>query len=374
MRPPRRSGPTVLHCVRDFVRPSESFVADVVRVASRTRPVVACGTRPVEGAHLGPAGVRVHRVGRWVADDTRPAGRRTVRGLLLAVALGERARVLHAHFGYWAAHTARTAARLGRPWALSLHGHDLLVEHGSDPEAAVVRTADAVVVPSRFLADAAVAAGFPGDRVRIIPSGIDLSRFPFRERRRTDGLTVTFAGRFVAKKGALDAVEALGQVHRERPDLRALFVGFGPLEDELRERAAVAGLPVEVRSGAEPDAVRRALAETDLLLMPSRTAPDGDAESLGLVAVEAQACGVPVVATRHGGLVDAVHPEAGVLVAEGDVAALAAAVLELGGDPGRWPALGRAGRAHVERSFDLGRQVGELERLHLELLTRSHES
>jgi glycosyltransferase involved in cell wall biosynthesis len=188
-------------------------------------------------------------------------------------------------------------------------------------------------------------------------------------------LTVTFAGRFVAKKGVLDAVEALGQVHRERPDLRAMFVGFGPLEGELRVRAAAAGLPVEIRSGAEPDAVRRALAETDLLLMPSRTAPDGDAESLGLVAVEAQASGVPVVATRHGGLVDAVHPEAGLLVAEGDVEALADAVLDIGGDPDRWPALGRAGRAHVERSFDLGRQVGELERLQLELLRRrSHGS
>jgi colanic acid/amylovoran biosynthesis glycosyltransferase len=372
MRPPRR--PTVLHCVRDFVRPSESFVADVVRRCDRTRPVVACANRPVDGAHLVPSGVRVHRVGRWVSDDARPAGRRAVRALLLAVAAAERARLLHAHFGYWAAHTARTAVRLDRPWVLSLHGHDLLVEHRSDPEAPVVRGADAVVVPSRFLADAAVAAGFPADRVRIIPSGIDLSRFPFRERQRGDGLTVTFAGRFVAKKGVLDAVDALASVHRERPDLRAVLVGFGPLEADVRRRAASAGLPVEIRSGAEPDAVRRALEETDLLLMPSRTAPDGDAESLGLVAVEAQACGVPVVATRHGGLVDVVHPEAGHLVPEGDVAALAAAVLELGADPGRWPALGRAGRAHVERSFDLGRQVAELERLQLEILSARHES
>jgi glycosyltransferase involved in cell wall biosynthesis len=158
-------------------------------------------------------------------------------------------------------------------------------------------------------------------------------------------------------------------VRGQRPDLHAVFVGFGPLEDALRERAGAAGLPVDVRSGAAPGAVRQALAETDLLLMPSRTADDGDAESLGLVAVEAQAMGVPVVVTRPGGQVDAVSPDAGRIVAERDVAGLAAAVLELAAAPERWPSMGHAGRAHVEQRFDLTRQVAALEALYAELLT-----
>lgn len=364
MRPAGK--PTVLHCVRDFVRPSETFVSDVVRTSVATRAVVACGTR-FPGVDVRPA--RVHQVARGVSNGDRPMGRRFIRGQLLLAAWAERARLLHAHFGYWAAHTARTAARLDRPWVLSMHGHDLLVEHATDPEARAVRTADLVLVPSRFLAGAAVTAGFPEDRVRVLPSGVDLATLPFRERGHAPGpLTVTFGGRFVAKKGVLDAVDALALLRAERDDVRAVFVGFGPLEGELRARAAAAGLPIEVRPGDAPGAVRAALAETDLLLMPSRTAADGDAESLGLVAVEAQACGVPVVATRHGGLVDAVHPDAGFLVPEGDVAALGAALIELAEKPERWPDMGRAGRRHVEDAFELRSQVARLEELYAEVL------
>jgi colanic acid/amylovoran biosynthesis glycosyltransferase len=362
------SRPTVVHCARDFIRPSETFVLDVVASVRRTRAVVVCGTRHSElPVVAGLTGVRVREIGRWVPRADRPAGRRAVRGLMLVTVLAERARVLHAHFGYWGAHVGRTARRSGRPWVLSLHGHDLLVEDRSNPEAAVLRWADRVVVPSSFLADAASRAGFPDDRIRVVPSGIDLSRFTAREHGQVDRVTVAFAGRFVTKKGVLDAVDALTLASRELPELRAVFVGYGPQETELRQRADAAGLALEVRPGDEPDAVRRALAEADLVVMPSCTAPDGDAESLGLVAVEAQASGVPVVATRHGGLVDAVHPDAGAFVAEHDVEGIAAAVVRLARAPEVRAQMGRAGRRHAQARFDLAERVAALEELYLSL-------
>jgi colanic acid/amylovoran biosynthesis glycosyltransferase len=362
--------PTVMHCARDFVRPSEAFVAECVGWARLTRPVVACGTRwagiPAVDALTD---VPIRSLGRWAPHPDRPAGRRMLRGLLALTARAERAQLLHAHFGYWAAHTGRTAARVRRPWVLSLHGHDLLVEDRIDPEAHVLRSADAVVVPSTFLAAAASAAGFPDDRLHVMPSGVDLSRLPFREPRTSpERVTVVFAGRFVAKKGVLDAVAALALAAAEVPGLHALFVGFGPLEQDLRREVRDAGLSVEIRPGDQPGAVRAALAEADLLIMPSCTAPDGDAETLGLVAVEAQACGVPVVATRHGGLVDTVHPAAGLLVPERDVVGLAGALVTLASHPERWPAMARAGRRHVEARFALADRVAALEQLYLGLM------
>jgi len=366
------SRPTVVHCARDFIRPSETFVLDVVASVQRTRAVVACGTRHSELPVVsGLTGVRLYEIGRWSPREDRPVGRRAIRGLMLAAVLAERARVLHAHFGYWGAHVGRTARRSGRPWVLSLHGQDLLVEDRSNAEAAVLRWADRVVVPSQFLADAASRAGFPDDRVLIMPSGIDVSRFAVREHGHVDPVTVAFAGRFVVKKGVLDAVDALALASRELPGLRAVFVGYGPVETELRQRADAAGLGLEVRAGNEPDAVRGALAEADLVVMPSCTAPDGDAESLGLVAVEAQASGLPVVATRHGGLVDAVHPRAGVLVAEHDVAAIAAAVVRLARSPEERAQMGRVGRQHAEAKFGLADRVAALEDLYLSLAVRS---
>lgn len=370
--------PVVLHVVRDLVRPSEGFVADLVGSCRRTRPVVAFGRGwPTS---VRPAGVPSHDLhllaGGGAGDADRPAARRAVRAALGAVTVGRRAALLHAHFGYWAAHAGRVAARTHRPWALSLHGHDLLVADRDRPEAAVLRTADLVAAPSGWFADRVADAGFPESRIRVLPSGVDLSALPFSARAAHDGpVTVSFAGRFVEKKAPLDALAALavaaGRLAAESgPQLRAVFVGTGPLEAQLR--AAVAGLggelTVDIRDGAVPGAVRRALAETDLAIVPSRTAADGDAETLGLVAIEAQALGVPVVATRHGGLPDTVGAGAGVLVREGDVDELAAAVADLARRPAAWAEMGRAGRCHVEQHFELGACTARVEDAYLDLI------
>lgn len=365
--------PTVLHVARDWVRPSERFVADLVATTTATRAVVACGRRwPGVTDSLA---VPVRPVGRLAGSDIDghdPRHRRVIRAGLLAVAGSERAALLHAHFGYWAAHAGRTAHRLGRPWVLSLHGHDLLVEDPHHAERDVLRTADVVAVPSSFLADAASRAGFADEAIRVLPSGVDLAGLTFRERHPSaDGrVSVTFAGRYVEKKGVLDAVAALAAVGRDHPELRVVFVGGGPLEAQLRKEIAAAGLAAELRDGGDPTAVRRALDETDLVVMPSRTAADGDAETLGLVAIEAQACGVPVVATRHGGLPEALSSAAAELVEEGDPQALAGALRRLLEQPERWPAMGRAGRTHVVTRYELGARTAAVEAAYADLLAR----
>ncbi|MCW2616479.1 MAG: glycosyl transferase family 1, partial [Frankiales bacterium] len=330
----------MLHVARDWVRPSEGFVADVLRTTTASVPSLAYGTA-WDGVPLPPRASRV--------PASRPA--------LAAVVVARRAQVLHAHFGYWAAPVAGVARRTGRPWALSLHGHDLLVEGCP----AAVR-ADLVVVPSPYLADAASRAGVHDERIRVVPSGLDLAQLPFRVRTpRADGtVLVTFAGRYVAKKGVLDAADAFAAARDRLPQLRFRFVGHGPLETALRERLAALRLDAELVDGSAPAAVRTALATTDLLLTASRVAGDGDAETLGLVNLEALACGVPVVTTASGGVPYAVGDRARV-VAEGSVRDLADALVDLAGDPARWQALGRAGRDHVVRGFELGARVADLE-------------
>ena len=340
-------------------------MTDLVGNLSRTHAVVACELRQPGAPEL--RGVRVHELGRVAQQIPVLPYPRVLRTLLAGVTVATRAQVLHAHFGYFAPHVARVAYHVRRPWVVSLHGHDLLVEGGSATDPDLVRAADLVIVPSRFLADAARRAGFPAERITVIPSGIDLKRYPFRPRRpAADGrVIVSFVGRFVAKKGVLDAAEALVETVRRHPQVEARLVGFGPLEAEVRNR--LDGCPVRLVDGSPDGAVARALQETDLLVTPSRTAPDGDAESLGLVNVEAQASGIPVLSTRHGGIPEAVGPGAGILVPEGEVLRIVQGLESLLADPGRWPAMGEAGRRHVYEHFELHAQVAKVEERHLHL-------
>ncbi len=360
--------PTVLHVVRDWVRPSEGFVSDVVSRSTATRPVVACGRSWPDGPAGSVHGVPVHRVPAG-PDDPRlrglvPArlGERVPRAALAAIALATRSRVVMAHFGYWAAHARAVADRLGLPLVVSVHGHDLLVQARDDePMRHALSVAAMVAVPSRFLGRRAVDLGVDPARVRVLPSGLDLADLPLRVRTGDGPPTVTFAGRFVAKKGVLDAARAMAIARADHPDLQAVFVGTGPMRAELEAVLADLDLPAAVLDGAPPGALRSALARTDLLLTPSRTAADGDAETLGLVNLEAQAMGVPVVTTRHGGIPEAVAPDGSVLVEEGDVAGLAGALGELLSQPDRWADMGRAGRRHVAQRFELGARVADLE-------------
>jgi colanic acid/amylovoran biosynthesis glycosyltransferase len=120
--------------------------------------------------------------------------------------------------------------------------------------------------------------------------------------------------------------------------------------------------------------VREGLDRADVLVAASVTAADGDEEGIPNVLKEAMASGLPVVATRHAGIPELVEDGvSGWLVPERDEAALAAALERLASEPGRWPAMGRAGRARVEREYDIDRLNDRLAAL-LEHLTRPEAS
>jgi glycosyltransferase involved in cell wall biosynthesis len=367
--------PTVLHCAERWVRPSEGFVLDVVRSTTATRAAAACQWLEPELPDVGPVPVRVHELDRWLRRAPALPVWPALPALLAGVALRERADVLHCHFGYWAEPVAAVASRLRRPWSLALHGDDLLAHPTRNPSVLdAYRRADLVVVPSQWLADRAVEIGLDPDRLRVVPSGIDLSRNAFRARDLPNGpALVTFVGRFVEKKGVLDAVDALARAAESIP-LRARFVGHGPLEAELRARIAELRLDAEVLDGSRPGAARTAITETDLVITPSKVAGNGDAETLGLVNIEALAGGAPLVTTRSGGIPEAVpdgdpnDPSTpALLVDEGDVAGLASALVTLARDPSTWAARGRAGRAHAALHHELGARTADLEQQWLSL-------
>lgn len=190
-------------------------------------------------------------------------------------------------------------------------------------------------------------------RIAVVPCGVDTDVFAPGSRpaaRRRLGLdarpVVLYVGRIAPVKGLGTLLDAVARLRDGARALRVLVVGGEtdePLdghEAELRRRAGTLGLgDVVAFVGAQPQhALRDFYVAADLTVLPSYY------ESFGMVALEAMACGSPVVATRVGGLATTVrHGATGLLVPDGDAAALAAGIARVLDDPRLAQRLGRAG-------------------------------
>jgi phosphatidyl-myo-inositol dimannoside synthase len=203
------------------------------------------------------------------------------------------------------------------------------------------------------------------DRTRMarLSPGVDVEQFtPSADgaavRRRHgigDAPLVVCVSRLVARKGQDVLVEGWPQVLARHPDARLMLVGGGPLETRLRRAVADRGLTssVVLTGPVPPGDLPAYYAAATVFAMPCRTRRAGlDVEGLGMVFLEAAACGRPVVAGTSGGAPEAVDDGVtGHVVEPRDPAAVAAAITDLLDDPAKADAMGAAGRAWVERQW-----------------------
>mgnify|MGYP003586415323 CR=1 FL=1 len=285
-------------------------------------------------------------------------------------------RLLHAQFGLAGVRALPYQASLGVPLVVTFRGHDVALVGGrpgwlphpwlAARRARLFERASLVLAVSADLARRLEALGAPAAKLRVWRAGV---RIPAPAPPRSAGpagrpFSVVMAGRFVAKKGFDDGLEALARARASGIRLSATLVGTGPREPALRRLARRLGLD-EVMEWpgvlAHQDLLAR-LAAADAVLVPSVTAADGDREGVPNVLKEAAARGVPVVATRHGGIPEAVEDgRSALLAAERNPDALADAIVRLASDPALARAIGEGGRARMIEAFEIGRQVARLE-------------
>ncbi|MFF2493083.1 glycosyltransferase family 4 protein [Agromyces sp. NPDC058064] len=245
--------------------------------------------------------------------------------------------VVHQHFATWSLPASSAARRLGVPLVTTLHGYDVfaLKRQSAGVWGAITRanlratTAGTTrfLAVSRWLADRAIADGIDSRRLRVMYQGIDTSFFtpgtPGAEGD-VDEPVVLYAGGLVEHKGVRDALRASISLHATTPH-RLRLAGGGPLEAEVRS-AAREHPHIEVLGPLSRAALREQYRAARVLVMPSRSSAEWS-EAAGLVSLEAQACGTPVVAYASGGLTEMVEDSAtGTLVPQDDVDALALAL------------------------------------------------
>jgi colanic acid/amylovoran/stewartan biosynthesis glycosyltransferase WcaL/AmsK/CpsK len=278
--------------------------------------------------------------------------------------------ILHAHFGP-NANSFRFARELwGAPLMVSFHGYDFSTiprKQGTDVYRKLFQAADLITVNSAFTRGQVERLGCPPHKLRLLPVGLNPGDFNFRERtlRPGEALRLITVGRLVPIKGHEFALRAVAALRQAVPAVRFDIVGGGPLRASLGNLARELGLQDVVHfHGALPMTGIQPLLDAAHIFLLTSVNVEGDQEGQGLALQEAQAAGLPVIATRHGALPEGLAPDqSGFVVPEGDVAALAERLSYLVTHPEIWGTLGRNGRDFVRTRYDissLNRQLVEL--------------
>lgn len=298
---------------------------------------------------LATGGVATHRIG--VRSRAYWRERAAIRELCLRL----RPDVVHTHGYRPDVLDAGVARALGIPIVTTVHGFtggDWKNRWYERLQRRAYRRFDAVVAVARPLATELVRTGVPPSRVHVVRNAWQETLPPLERavaRRAlgipTRGLHVGWAGRVSFEKGADVLLDALAYLGDSAP--RASVLGTGPQRALLEKRARALGLAEHIRwHGAIPDA-GRLLAAFDVFVLCSRT------EGTPIVLFEAMAAGVPIVATRVGGVPDVVSPAEAMLVPADDPAALAAAIRGVHEMPAAAARRASAARARLERDFSV---------------------
>jgi colanic acid/amylovoran biosynthesis glycosyltransferase len=371
---------TIAHFVSPYLFRTGSWIHAQLTNAQGTRPVVI--THRLEAPEAFPF-APIHLVTRSLPWSARLR----LRGLYLTGAYDpgvclpalreEGVSLIHAHLGWEGARAERVAVAARLPLVTSFYGRDA----GRLPRypwwrrryARLFETGRAFLVEGPALGARLADLGCPREKIHVVHLGIDPARIPFRVRSPgPDGsIEVLVSASFRPKKGVVPAVEAFAAVAPAFPGARLRILGDGPQRPAVERAIRRHRLGARVALEGYVDYARHlaALDAAQVFLAPSRTAPDGDSEGGAPVAlIEAQASGLPIVSTRHADIPEVVSPEAGLLGPEFDDGALAENLRSALSRPERWPAMGRAGRAHVEEGFDARRQARRAEAVYARVL------
>jgi colanic acid/amylovoran biosynthesis glycosyltransferase len=278
--------------------------------------------------------------------------------------------LMHIYFGHTGVHLLPFIQGWDRPCVVSFHGADVMLrERQPDYERQLrelLRTVPLVLARSISLCDRLKALDCPPEKIRLNRTGIPLAEFPFTGRTPANGGAWQFvqACRLIPKKGLRVALQAFAAFRSRFPAARFVIAGEGPLRSDLEKCIAELGLSgsVELRGFLGQNELATLYRESHFFLHPSQLTADQNQEGIPNSMLEAMATGLPVLATLHGGIPEAVTDgQTGFLVPERDHEALAEAMVRLAESPALWHSVGQAAADSVRKNFDHAAQIARLE-------------
>lgn len=379
---------TIVVYRKQLLRISETFIKTQVLGYRRYRAVLF-GENYVS-PRLDLAGVP-HKV--FLGEDA-PARRRIAAKIRQRLGIVPRAvretlraehpALLHAHTGFDGVIAWPYARTLGIPMVVTLHGQCtttrkseflrgglgfwnrfypfLLLRMARDPRVHFIAV-------SEVTRRTAIEFGLPPERIRVLYSGLDVDGFPqspvpMAERPKR----VAFVARLIEFKGCNYLIDAFRKVLETVPDAELTIIGDGPLRAELEAQAAPCGASVRFLGAQGREEIVRTLSSSRVFCLPSVTTAAGNYETFGVVAIEAQAVGVPVVTSARGAKESVVDGVTGFHFEEREVERLAALLIQLLENPAQAAEMGAAAARHVRERFDVGRCNALVEAYYDEIL------
>jgi colanic acid/amylovoran biosynthesis glycosyltransferase len=295
--------------------------------------------------------------------------------------------LIHAHFESGGIDAMPLAQALRIPLVVTCHGADVTIQdkrRSSNPFARKLYAArrkrlragaSLFIAVSEFIRGKMLDRGYSDEKIAVHYIGVDTSKFtPGSSARREP--VVLFVGRLVEKKGCEYLIRAMSAIQEHVPNAELIIIGDGPLRSSLETLAHAQVRNCRFLGVQPPDSVRDWMGRARVLAQPSVTGADGDSEGLPIVILEALSMGLPVVASDHAGIPEAVIPEqTGLLSRERDVDSLAGNLRTLLTNDRLWEHMVSNARHRATTMFDLASQTRKLEDIYRSILakqTRCH--
>jgi len=278
--------------------------------------------------------------------------------------------LMHIYFGHTGVHLLPFIKEWNKPVVVSFHGMDIQPRPQQpgydDMMRELLQTVPLVLARSESLFDALEKWGCPREKMRLNRTGIPLDAFPLVKRTMPEDGRWQFvqACRLIAKKGLKSAMQAFAMFHGFQPNSRFVIAGDGPMKETLLELARELGVAqaVELRGFLDQAALAKLYAESHVFVHPSEMTSDQNQEGVPNSMLEAMATGLPVLATRHGGIPEAVTDGAsGLLCGERDPQALMEAMFRFTEHPENMLAMGEDAARSVREDFSQQRAIERLE-------------
>lgn len=376
------SRPVIACYCATFLKPEMLHIYRQITALERCRPVVIAqkreqaGRYPFEPIYIVPKPA-THFLRRFwfrqMRDVPWQISDRELRALQTILSKTATS-LLHIYFGQIAVHLLPLIRSWKKPSIVSFHGADVSVDMNKpayrDATRQMLDAVKLVLVRSESLRRAVIDLGCDERKIEIQRTGIPLEEFPFRERRlpQNGEWQLVQAGRLIEKKGLPFTLRAFAVFLHQFPNAKLTIAGEGPLLDQLQDLSRE--LNIDGRVWFTGFVSQKQLSEiyyaSHIFLHPSQTGHDGNQEGIPNSMLEAMASGLPVFATEHGGIPEAIeNGVSGVLVPERNHEKLAGALLDAAKDPGFLSRIARNGSEFVRKNFALRAQAQRLEDIYL---------